>query len=35
MVLSDGKGGTIVGLNLAWGLAVTMGILVSGGVSGV
>jgi MIP family channel proteins len=34
VVLSDGQKGSYLSINLAWGLAVAMGIYVAGGVSG-
>src|SRR5438034_11814634 len=34
VVLSEGKTGGFLSINLAWGLAVTMGVYVAGGVSG-
>ena len=33
-VLSRGENGSYLAINLAWGLAVTMGIYVAGGVTG-
>src|SRR5882724_7150968 len=33
-VLSDDKSGSILSINIAWGIAVTLGIYVAGGVSG-
>uniref|UniRef100_T1IUC1 Aquaglyceroporin-3 n=1 Tax=Strigamia maritima TaxID=126957 RepID=T1IUC1_STRMM len=33
-VLSDGKSGTMLSINLSWGIAVAMGIFIAGGVSG-
>ena len=33
-VLSGGSAGSYLGINLAWGLAVVMGVYVAGGVSG-